>query len=804
MSLPKAQKPANYALAIDVVETRQPGMLGINTITDQHDIKDQESPDMLNMYFDNGVIGNRPGYSLFAAKPTGETGTPLQMMIAKTSDGVNYIISIYTSGTITNNFYLWDSTNTRWIPINGSYLPTFTKMTYFGSQNWNYAYGDDRLYFGNKYDSSCRWRNCLNYLSTAAASADTTLTLTDTSRFFVYQAAVTGISSNIFTLSTSPQGSSVYTNSWEKGQMVYFSDPGNTISGLTNGTVYYAVPSSYILPVNGVSGNSLGLATSYANAIAGTVISISGSPSNVTIYKATPVVIYDGTTATQKIYYTKSSTTLTLTGTVGTTIAIGASVSPTIVPVAIPKGNIVVTWQSRFITAGAYQNENTMYLSRVSDPEDYVPVTDDMNAGGFQIFNDGAGGLIDIKEFGTFLVVSKSNAMYQFSFVQNADLSAQFPQITPIVSGIGMGPVTFRSSLKALNAIYYPSGSSGFIQLSPVASGVTASTGLQVISYNINNILPNYDFSNSKGGFYKNKLFWTAQSSVSQNIIFVYDTIRQAWTKFDSWNPVDFAITNNNVFLILSANDGNIYQAFSGYTDNSNPYNAYYNTKLNLLGNAFTVKTLDAIYVEGYMTQSTKLYADVLFNEKGRLFKATYLLTYGVQGFQFSNVIVGGLAQFPFNQNINDSLTPDQIQNYGYFRGYLSVPVSYGLFAVQIKFYSKDANSVWFLTGWGTKPTYEESLPALMRIDANSPVNYFSQALPPGTSITTPNGQSFKIETPTGVTDGVNTVFTVLNTPKIVVLNGLTLFQGDGYTLSGLTITLTVPPAIGSTLRTLY
>lgn len=814
--------------------------MGINTIVDQHDIKDQESPDMQNMYFDMGVIGVRPGSKLFATKPAGETGEPLQIILAKTSDGVNYLISVYTSGTTTNNFYLWDNLNSQWLPINGTYLPTFTAVSYFGSQSWDYAYSMDSLYLGNGFDDMCRWKMSLGYTSEDVVSSGSTLPMVDASRFFIYSAAITAVNgdSTTVTLSNSPQQSAIYTNDWELGQLVFY--VGDGITGLTSGKLYYAVPSAYSLPTNGISGNTLGFATSLANAVAKTTISISGSPANAQIFKAEPIVITSAGNSYNAVYYSRTGNTLNLAGVVGHDIKGGAAVAPTITDrPGCPKGNIITTWQSRLVVSNCMAAQmsiwdssgttfstypvittsivkptmvsgsgNTMWLSRLSSPEDYVTNQDDMSSGGNQIFSDGAGSITDIKDFGEFLVVSKSNIQYRFSFIQNQDLSAQFPQIVPIISGIGMGPFSFKSSLKAMNTLFYPTASSGFVALSPTNTGYTSETGLEVISYNINNLIQSgYDFTKSKGVFYFNKLLWTCTNPSTQDFIFMYDTIRKAWTKFDNWNPVDMVVTNDNVFFFIGQ-DGNIYEGFDGYTDNDNPYNSYYKTKLHNFQKPSMVKTIDAIAVEGYMTQSTTLYADVLYNEKGRLFTQTYKMAYGLQGFIFTNVNITALGQTPINQSILDSLTPSQIQNFGYFRTFLSVPNAYGLFAVQIKFYSRDPNSIWFLTGYGMNPKFENIIPPLMRLDSQAGFNFSQNAIGMNGFFTLPDGQTLKIETPPQTADGIITAFSVTHYPKFVVVNGASLFEGDGYTVSGsgsaLTINITFAPQANSTIRSLY
>lgn len=65
-------------------------------------------------------------------------------------------------------------------------------------------------------------------------------------------------------------------------------------------------------------------------------------------------------------------------------------------------------------------------------------------------------------------------------------------------------------------------------------------------------------------------------------------------------------------------------------------------------------------------------------------------------------------------------------------------------------------------------------------------------------------GGELEFETPVGDIDGINNVFTVSNIPLYIVLNGSTYFENDGYTLTGLTITMLITPDTGSTLRSAY
>lgn len=64
-------------------------------------------------------------------------------------------------------------------------------------------------------------------------------------------------------------------------------------------------------------------------------------------------------------------------------------------------------------------------------------------------------------------------------------------------------------------------------------------------------------------------------------------------------------------------------------------------------------------------------------------------------------------------------------------------------------------------------------------------------------------------EVPTGDVDGVNDTYTLVNTPAdkdgvVVLLNGVTQYNGIDYTVTGDTITFITPPANGSTIFAYY
>jgi hypothetical protein len=56
-------------------------------------------------------------------------------------------------------------------------------------------------------------------------------------------------------------------------------------------------------------------------------------------------------------------------------------------------------------------------------------------------------------------------------------------------------------------------------------------------------------------------------------------------------------------------------------------------------------------------------------------------------------------------------------------------------------------------------------------------------------------GGGATIETPTGTVNGSNATFTVSDAPQYVVADGITYFDGAGYTYGALSITMDVAPS---------
>lgn len=153
------------------------GSKGLDTFNDASLIDNLALTEAENVTLDGGFLSPIKGSTLLTEKPTGESGDALQLITAKTSDGLEYLVVVYA-----NHFYLWHDDNEEWLRINTTYVPTETTRPY-GYVNWNNGRGDDRLYVCNGVDNFARFDICVGTVDGAHATGAATVTLVDGTRF---------------------------------------------------------------------------------------------------------------------------------------------------------------------------------------------------------------------------------------------------------------------------------------------------------------------------------------------------------------------------------------------------------------------------------------------------------------------------------------------------------------------------------------------------------------------------------------------------------------------------------------------
>jgi len=424
------------------------------------------------------------------------------------------------------------------------------------------------------------------------------------------------------------------------------------------------------------------------------------------------LVFYDGTTTTTKAYSSKAGNVITLTGALGVSIGSGASVTCEIAQKSgMEAGKYMTTYNRRLVVANEYQNEIKIAYSKVNLPENFT--TGVLPAdGGLLLITDGNGGITALGDFGEYILITKENNFIRFEIKLTQDQSEKYEIITPLISGKGMGPRTDGASIKIFNSVYYVTPSKDIYSITPTQTGNTSSSGLQNVSSPIYNYMKTLYLDASRVTYNDQKIFFLAGSGEVNNLVLVYDMIRNAWTKFLGWNAADI-FAKSNIIYYLDRTNGKIYTGLTNYDDDGSDYSAYFFTKRFNWGKMSMPKTADSVYVEGYITSSTNLYATVLYNERGLLQSKTYKIS--GTGIYVTQINIGALSQYPM------AVVPlglSESGDIGIFRCYLSIPNKWGFYNMQIKFFTEKAGSVWAVTGEAINPIPEQNVPAILRLDS--------------------------------------------------------------------------------------
>lgn len=385
----------------------------------------------------------------------------------------------------------------------------------------------------------------------------------------------------------------------------------------------------------------------------------------------------------------------------------------------IPRGKILKKSQGRLFLFNSIFSENTFNYSQINDPENFS-INDTVDTGGFYTVFHGKGGIVDVNDFGEYLVIEKQNDLLKMEFVFNAGNTAFIVQITPIISGESIGPVSNATSLNYMNKLYYITEEEGIISFDPNTTGNQTTSALAIVSQKINNYVTQVlNFTNSRCSGWNQKLFWLTSVPLIEGLdtgnknngVIMFDLIRGAWTRFDGWNAADMQPVNN-IEYYLSLNDGAVYQCFVDYQDAiSTPdpdhpgefintpyaYNASFSTKRIDLDEPYDVKKNVYVYMQGYISLTTKFYIDILFNENGYMGKQTYLID-GTNENIVQRNLLGGLAAYPFGIPLLGGFNLKTMQSAvhpAFFRVYLQLSQAYRAHNIQIRPYSTDIGSQW-------------------------------------------------------------------------------------------------------------
>lgn len=417
-------------------------------------------------------------------------------------------------------------------------------------------------------------------------------------------------------------------------------------------------------------------------------------------------------------YTSKAGNVFTLTNTTNANIADGDScVLMAVEKASMEKGKVLTKHQSRLFVANRFGAETSGFYSKTNEPENFTTGSLVTDASSFTIA-DGNGGITSMDDFGSFLLIEKEDSHHRFEIVVADDLASKLDKIQPIISGSSVGTLSQPATIKMFNKLYYPTRTEGFISLDPRNTGDSATTGLEVLSLNIQSYVTKQLYlEDCKGISYRQNVLWTVgrTGSTQNSLVIMYDTLRKAWTRFSGWAVKDWVKANGNLYY-LERGTGDIIRCFtSSYHDSNNPYAVSVLSKRWNFGMMSMPKTEDKIYIQGYMTPAADVFVDVFFNELGSLDKQTFRLNKDTVNLLYKVDFGGSLGTDVLGETMLGGVALSELGDVSFFRGYLGISNANGFYNLQINIRS-NKEAFWGLTGLAMNPEPTTTVDSMMVI----------------------------------------------------------------------------------------
>lgn len=366
----------------------------------------------------------------------------------------------------------------------------------------------------------------------------------------------------------------------------------------------------------------------------------------------------------------------------------------------------------RLFVANKQKLETTIYFSKSTDQEDFG-TTADSSSGGSIAVTTGSSGILDLVDYGTFLMIVQKDAFSQFIFTINTTTNTIIWTISPLIYGESITPIGQFSAISVENTYIYATKTQGIYQLVPSMTGYISQNQNRPFSDAIITLLNNgtVDFSNARTEFWRRMMFFLISTIPGVNdLTLIYDFNWGAWTLWDNLNAVDIKEKDDTLYYLCN-DDGALYYhdetSKQDYrADTPIGYSTRLFTKRFDFGEPANPKQNSFLMVQGVITQNTKLYVDVLYNEAGSLAVTTYVID-GSAAY-VNQVPVFGIGRASLGEN---PLGGYQAGTIGVFRVYLDLLHRLGAHHVQVKFYSENTGDDWGVNGIAFNPEMNEVIP---------------------------------------------------------------------------------------------
>ena len=284
----------------------------------------------------------------------------------------------------------------------------------------------------------------------------------------------------------------------------------------------------------------------------------------------------------------------------------------------LPHGSVMTEKDAQIFVTGlsanlSAWNGNVLWYSAVDEPTNYT-ISATPGGGGSVRYPEAGGSITGAIPFDTILAVYKENTIRTLEFIEVSDGSAGSLEIvnrSEILTGPKMGSINQKAMSQVGNDIFFVTPAGWIDSVTKTRDG--RKTG--EISRNIRPTVEGLNMTSSTSVWFDGKYYLACGTSGSSlnNIVYVYDTDYQGWTRFNNWNVGDWYI-RNNILYFGASNEIATYRALSGFADDGCQYSCFWKSKWFDFGVPEERKQIRGVYVEGWCLETAnftiKAFAD--------------------------------------------------------------------------------------------------------------------------------------------------------------------------------------------------
>lgn len=289
-----------------------------------------------------------------------------------------------------------------------------------------------------------------------------------------------------------------------------------------------------------------------------------------------------------------------------------------------PKGNILLTASARLWVAGVDTRESTLYYSEVGDATNFAAGINPDDPG-IEDFPDGGGPitLLESKD-NSKIIIHKEDGILVFELTYTE--TGKVPNLQVLTLADDSGASTQKAGAGLNNVTYFTTNTEGLKSLQRALDD--SNLNLESITDIILPTIENYDFSDAASIYYpKKRVIFVAcksSSSVNFNDMMIAYYIRRSLTGnfvgdlsiFNSIKAADFILDRKTLYYISSV-DQNVYKMFGRNSAKGVGVIHSYTTKSFTFGEPAIGKEFHTVYIEGLISNGTKIKISVLYGILG-------------------------------------------------------------------------------------------------------------------------------------------------------------------------------------------